>query len=119
MPNQERQWSARTVHRSLLKLYLVFWLCVVLHLHGVMHREVWPWGPMARIMAAVPPILPVVFIAWGKVGAAFYTSLVTLVAGVLWFLAVRKPQDGSWRVFARLAIVIYWLVLWFPLALGA
>jgi hypothetical protein len=119
MAGAERQWSAEAVHRSLLKLYVVFWLGVVLHLHGVMHGEVWPEGPMVRVAAAVPPIIPIVFVAWGKAGAAFCTILVTLGAGALWFLAVRKPREDSWRVLARVAIVIYWVVLWFPLALGA
>jgi hypothetical protein len=119
MPSQERQWSAHSVHRSLLKLYLIFWLCVVLHLHGVMHREVWPWGPMARLIAAVPPITPIMAMIRGQSGPATITMLATAVVAGVWLLAVRKPTQAPLRVAARGAIVVYWLVLWFPIALGA
>jgi hypothetical protein len=111
--------TPRAVHRSLLKLYLIFWACVVLHLHGVMHREVWPHGPVPRLMCAVPPISPIVWVTWGRGQEAALSILFTLIAAALWVVAVRHPPEPFLRVMARVAIVLYWLVLWFPMALGA
>ena len=116
---KEWQWSAKAVHRGLLTQFIFLWFCVTVHLHVVMHDELWPHGPVARIMAAVPPIAPFVLIVGGKVAPAAITGAATLVTAALWVVAVRHPQVTIIRVPARFAVLAYWLLLWFPMALSA
>ncbi len=119
MSEHARFGTARQVHRSLLRLFIIGWACVALQLHGCLHHEVWPHGPLPRLMAAVPPIVPVVFIVWGKVGPASIAVLGTLITVGLWLVAVRKPAQAFYRIAARFAIILYWLLLWFPMALSS
>jgi len=101
----------------LVKLFVILWLCVALAL--LINPEVWPHGPVARAMAAAPPIVPLVFLAWGKAGPAIFTLALTALVVAAWVTAARHSASVGWRVLARIAIVAYWLLLWFGLALSA
>ena len=107
------------MNHSLLKLFAILWAVAVLHLHGLMHSEVWPHGVLARILAAAPPIAPVVQLALGNGEAAALTWSATLMASLLWSIAARRPGSKVTRAAARIGIVAYWLLLWFPMALSA
>ena len=105
------------MHRSLAILFGLLWLLVASNL--LVNPEVWPHGPMARLMAAAPPIVPVVMLLWSKGWAAAITWVLTALVVVGWVAAARQPTSLTRRVLARAGIVVYWLLLWFGLGVSA
>jgi hypothetical protein len=108
---------AASVHRRLLRLFLIFWVVVAFHLVVLDRRETWPNGPIAIAMCAAPPITPVVQFAWAKFAPGIWFTLLMAPMVVSWIGAARHPASGGWLFAARSSIVGYWMILWF--ALGA
>jgi len=109
--------TPRLVNRSLLKLFIILWFCVAFHLL-VLSREVRGHELSMQLMAAAPPIIPVVMLLYGKAGAAAFSLALSLVVGLSWVLAVRRPRITARRLQARGVIVVYWVLLWFALGMS-
>jgi hypothetical protein len=112
-----RPWTSTRVHVSLGKLFVVLWLGVSVLL--LLSPEVRPREFGQYLMVLAPPAVPLVQLAWGRLGVA--AMLAALTAGVVgsWVLASRHPSSMLWRITARVVITAYWLLLWFGLALSA
>jgi hypothetical protein len=118
MSESTRFGSSRLVNRSLLKMFIIFWLCAAFHLSVIMHREIVQESPSFRLMGLAPPAIPIVMVMYGKHGAAALTILLTMLVATLWVVAVRRPNLDYFRLLTRGAIILYWLVLWFGVAMS-
>jgi hypothetical protein len=118
MGDVNRFGTSRAVNRSLLKMFMIFWLCAAFHLSVIMYREIVQESPSFRFMGLAPPAIPVVMVMYGKRGMAVLTFLLTALVASMWVVAVRRPSVSYLRLLARATIVLYWLFLWFNMAMS-
>lgn len=108
----------RDVRRDLAILFGGLWFLTVLQFHGCGRSEMSQHGLSFQLGAAVPPSVPLLALLEPDYGPAIFYGSLSLLVIAAWMSAVRHPRSRWRRVAAPAIIVIYWFLLWFPMALG-
>ena len=111
-----RTWR---VHIPLGIAFGALWLLTAFHLLVMMHREVFEWDALFILNCAAPPLTPAVALVNGKPLAAVLNLGIQAVVLLTWWFAARRPE-ARWRFrIALAAVVAYWVLYDFGLALAA